>query len=98
MELFEHVPVTPNQGKDNYTKFETHTDKCIQLFRLLNEVFDFLKAEYSDLAPRKDEYPKFAIKMNSIATIGNALNTRECREAIQEGYRLYVKENKRIKS
>lgn len=97
MEMFEHVPVnTEKQEKSKYEKFNNHTDKCVKMFGLLHEVFDFFKAEYSDLAPRKDEFPKFAIKMNSIATIGNALNNKECREAIEEGYRLYVKENKRL--
>ena len=98
MEMFQHVTVNEKQEEKSYVKTENYTKKCEQTFELLHDLFDFFKKEYNDLAPRKDNYPKFVTKMNSIATIGNALNNDACRQAIEDGYRLYVKENKRFNS
>ena len=95
MEMFQYVPVNEKQEKSTYVKTENYTQKCEQMFALLHDIFDFFGKEYKDLEPRKDNYPKFAIKMNSIATVGNALNNAACKQAIEDGYRLYVKENKR---
>lgn len=99
MEMLERVPVnTEKQERKDYTKIHNYTDKCAQLFTLLNEVSDFIPAEYYSLNSRKDEFKQFPIKMNAIAAIHNALNNEVCKEAIKDGYRLYVTENKHFKN
>lgn len=97
--MFNHVPVN-NRGteyKGDFKSTDNYTAKTEEFFKLLNEVFDFLGAEYKSLdAKYKDKgYPKFGIKMDSIAAVAKALNTDACKEAIKEGYRLYIKENRR---
>ena len=99
MDMFEFVPIESKaEEKSNYVKTESFTEKTEQFFKLLNEMQDFLKPEYYSLKKRMEEFDKFKIKMNCIATIGNALSTKECKNAISEGYRLYIAENKKHKS
>lgn len=99
MEMFEHVPVTgTTENKDNYKKIENFTNKCETFFELLNDMPNFLTPEYNSLKKRMDEFPKFKIKMNAIATIANALNTPKCKNAIDDGYRYYIEENNRRKN
>ncbi len=96
MEHFEHVPIAANNGnRNNSEKTYDFTEKCEELFKLLYEMESFFRPEYNSLKVRKEQYPKFAIKMNCIATIANKLNDKESQEAIKEGYRLYITENKR---
>ena len=98
MEMFEHVPVTgTTENRDNYKKIENFTNKCETFFELLNYMPNFLTPEYNSLKKRMDEFPKFKIKMNAIASIANALNTPECKNAINDGYRYYIEENNRRK-
>lgn len=98
-DMFNHVPIN-NRGTEYKRDFES-TDNCTtkteECFKMLNEIFDFFGAEYKSLDAgfKKNGYTAFGIKMDSIATIAKALNTPECKDAIKEGYRLYVKENKR---
>jgi hypothetical protein len=95
MEFFEHVSPAPNTEEKSYAKDFDYTKKCEQFFKLLYEMDSFLKPEHSFLMKRKDMYPKFITKINSIATIANKLHEEDAQEAIKEGYRLYVTENKR---
>ena len=99
MGLFDHVPVS-NRGseyKKEYKNTENYTERTEECFRMLNDIFDFFAEEYRSLDEgyKKHGYEKFGTKMDSISTIAKALNTPECKEAIKEGYRLYIKENKR---
>lgn len=84
------------ESKKDYV-FKSHTDKTVECFRLLNEVFDFFKLEYDELEKRSKEFPKFKDKQKDILTIAKALNTEDCKKAIKDGYRLYVTENKWLK-
>jgi len=99
MGLFDHVPINDRgtEYKKEYTTTDNYTDKTEECFKLLNEIFDFFGKEYRSLESgyKAKGYAAFGIKMDSISTIAKALNTTECKEAIKEGYRLYVKENKR---
>ena len=95
MEFYEHASTTPSNNESNYVKTYDYTEKCIQFFKLLYEMDSFLKPEHSFLKARMDKYPKFVTKINSIATIANKLHENDAQEAIKEGYRLYVTENKR---
>ena len=98
-DMFNHVPIN-NRGteyKRDYESTNNYTAKTEECFRILNEIFDFFGAEYKslDAGYKKHGYEAFGTKMDSISTIAKALNTPECKEAIKEGYRLYIKENKR---